>query len=192
MDDNQKDQEQNENTSKKQTAQTKDIKVKESNKNDSDKAGSPNEAEEKIEFLIGLVNQTINEYTLKRRKNRRPALVFKVLTTGLASVVTILLGIKVGNYMIEILNNIALIISALMTVISAWNTFFDYNELWVQYTATVDELELLKREIQYYRKGKLNLDIEDVDAFKNNYRAIVQEAADFLYQVRADDSKGKS
>ena len=145
------------------------------------------EAALKLDYLTKKMEESIKEFTSKRKRNRRPALIFKILTTGLSAVVTILLGVKLGEMYLETMTNVALGISAMTTVIVAWSNFFDYNKLWVQYTKTVDDLNLLKNEMYYIKEGNEDINKNEVEAIRARYYSILDEAANFLHEVRSDD-----
>ncbi len=150
------------------------------------------EAQKKLDILLNQINDSIKEYRIKRQQNRRPALLFRILTTGLASVVTILIGMKVSTAYSEWLNNIALIISALMTVVSAWNSFFDYTELWVYYTKAEEDLKILKDEIEFALVGNAHLSLNDVNFFSIRYFEEKKAAVEYLHKVRSDEGQKNS
>jgi len=149
-------------------------------------------AQKKLDILLNQINNSIKEYRIKRQQNHRPALLFKILTTGLASVVTILIGMKVSTAYSEWLNNIALVISALMTVVSAWNSFFDYTELWVYYTKSEEDLKILKDEIEFTLGGNAHLSMDDINFFSNRYFEEKKAAVDYLHKVRSDEGQKNS
>lgn len=156
-----------------------------------DQTSPETEAEKKLQMLVDQVKQSHRYFTVKKKSNRRPALIFKILTTGLSAVVTILLGVKNVGVNSTALHNIALGISAFMTIISAWGSFFDYNKLWVQYTKTADELELLLTDILFYQEGNTHVDLQYVSDLHKRYKTIVEGAAQYLHKVRSDDNSRK-
>ena len=147
------------------------------------------ESAKKLDYLIKDIDKSIKLYEGRGKKNKRPALIFKVLTTGLSSVVTILLGLRVTNAVaVTVMNNLALAISALMTVVTAWNAFYDYTELWVQYSKTVEELSLLKKDIEYLQAGNDNITVYEITYLKKRYDQILVESVNLMVKVRSEDT----
>ena len=58
------------------------------------------------------------------------------------------------------LSNIALVLGAAITVLSAYEAFFDPRSLWVRETVTFVRLKDLQRDLLFWKSGK---DIEDID-----------------------------
>lgn len=144
------------------------------------------EASAKLEHLEGSVNETIEYYEKRNSKNKFRAFIFKFVSAGLSAVVTILLGINFKGYE-QLFNSVALSISASVTVIAGMQAFFDYQELWVKYTETLDQLKILKESIEYVKLSGKALRLKDVEQLKMTYDEIVQQTSEFLIQVRADD-----
>ena len=149
------------------------------------------EASIKMKKLEEMVDASLKEFTHKRDNKQNPALIAKVFTSFLSAVITVLLGLNLGDFSKEnpaLLTNIALGISAFMTVISVWNSFHDYNDLFVQYTKIVSNLEILQKDISYLKEGKPYLTLEEVEERKAQYFEALRDNADFLYSVKAEDN----
>lgn len=156
----------------------------------------PKQASKKLDLLVTNITASVKEYSSKRNKNKNPALIFKVLTTLLSAIVTILLGfnfqtIGYGTEFNGWTANIALSISALTTVVGVWGTFFDYNKLWVKYQVVVLELEALLKDITYIREGNSNIQMRDVNFFKKRYNTVLADVRGFINKVRSDDTSDK-
>jgi hypothetical protein len=149
------------------------------------------EARLKLDLVKSEIEKSIADYSKKMTQNRRPALFSKLLTTGLSSAVTILLGFNVGEdaHVIKVMNNVALIISAMMTVLSVWVTFFDHNELWVQYSKTINDLNLLMQDLNFMQTGNDNLSVEDVEQIQDRYRTTIFEVFQFVHKIRSEEPK---
>ena len=149
------------------------------------------EAEQKLEFLYNSVVVAFRDFTQKRLRNRGPAILFKMMATFLSAVVTVLLGVKVPNFYVELMNNAALMISAFMTFIAGLSALTDNHALWVQYTASSERMGLLISEIQFYVTGNKSIEMERVLELKDTYSEIIGEAAKRIVDVRAEDSQQK-
>lgn len=147
------------------------------------------EVQLKLDYLLQQIDESLKDYERRKKRNRRPALVFKVMIAGLSSVVTILLGVRVGDYWVKYLDQIAMIISALMSVVTTWNAFYDYTSLWVQFTKTVAQLGLLRKDIEYLRMGNDEITVSEVNYLKERYDDILHEAVKLVVRVRSEDMK---
>ncbi len=147
------------------------------------------EAEKKLEFLYNSIHASLRVATKKRYRNRGPALIFKMLTTGLSAVVTILLGVKVSEIYIEDINNVALVISAFMTFIAGLSSFMDNHALWVLFTTVEERYKVILKEIEYYVTGNENIQLDEVNALQQRYKDTLDEIAGRVSELRAEDSK---
>lgn len=147
------------------------------------------EAEKKLDFLYNSIHASLREASQRRFRNRGPALIFKMLTTGLSAVVTILLGIKVSQIYMEDMNNVALIISAFMTFIAGLSSFMDNHALWVLFTGVEERYKVLIKDIEYYTTGNNNIQMDYVDALKDRYQEALTQVAQRVSELRAEDNK---
>lgn len=135
----------------------------------------------KVKFLKVQIAERIQGFTERRNSNKHKARNFHVSITVLGAISTIILGFNFSN--LEYLaffegqtKNIALILSALITVVSAYNTFFDHKGLWVNYTTTRNSLYNLDFEIDYYLEGNEYIEKEKIENFKERYNEILDQA----------------
>jgi hypothetical protein len=141
------------------------------------------ELNKKIEFLQMHIDERISRFTSKRIDNKFKARNFYVSTTVLAAISTIVLGLDVAgggaNTIIEgydkLTKNIALIISAIITIVSAYDSFFDHKSLWVNFTTAKSKMRSLKFDLDYYLEGNDNIAKEDIERFKARYIDILND-----------------
>ncbi|WP_262711794.1 SLATT domain-containing protein [Pedobacter frigiditerrae] len=69
----------------------------------------------------------------------------------------------------------ALIISGCITVISAYNTFFDNKGMWIAYNNALNEIYKLKLEISFAEKQGVPVDDKTIESFKNQYQDILDK-----------------
>lgn len=150
---------------------------------------SQEELKIKIDFLIIHIDERITGFTKRRNDNKHKAQNFHVLVTFLGTLGTVVLGLDFVKYdclsfLQDNTKNIALIISAGVTVVSAYNMFFDHKGLWVNYTTTRNDLYALKFDIDFYLQGNKELEINTVIQFKDRYNDILDRANQKWSKIR--------
>ena len=103
-------------------------------------------------FLKKQIDNRIVTFNSSRNYYRRKAFVLFISITVLAAFSTVILGIN-QEFRNESLRIITLIITSLITVISAYNTFFDNKGMWIAYNIALNELNRLKFDIQFQEKS---------------------------------------
>jgi uncharacterized protein DUF4231 len=104
--------------------------------------------ETKAQLLHRELDRQIGSFEAARKLNKRRALAFKLSITGLGSLTTVVLGFQ-SAWERELLHNVALVLSAIVTLLSAWDSFFNHRALWVRYTTTASELKALRAQLAY-------------------------------------------
>ncbi|MBT31066.1 MAG: hypothetical protein CMO01_15525 [Thalassobius sp.] len=143
------------------------------------------EAQSKLNKIKGKVEKEVSFYKKERRKNKVRTFVIRVMSTLMAAVVTILLGLNIEG-LEKTFNTMALIISGFLTVIGILQKLLDSKDLWVQYTSTVAKLEGLLFSIEYLEEGKNAIRLKDVEFIKLKYDKIMESTTDFIIKVRTD------
>jgi len=144
------------------------------------------EASAKLLALKHQITQKKHEFLKRRKKSRNSAFFFRVLTAALASIVTILLGIDFGVNQ-KFMNNIALIISVGMTVLTISHRFFDSKALWVQYTYTTGQLDTLLFNIGYLEECRQSLRLKQVEYLRYRYDQLMAGTLKFIVSVRSEE-----
>lgn len=128
------------------------------------------------------------KYQYFEYKSRRWALLFRVLSSALAALTTILLGINTGkNYEMQWwLNTVALTITAFISIIGVIQNFYDPSELAVKYADTNNRLKQLEDNIKYLILGIDYVSIEQVNAIKREYNQIISDTYDYEIRLEAD------
>jgi hypothetical protein len=130
-----------------------------------------------LEFIEAEIQARINSFKQKVEFNRKWASRAILFTASLSATTTVLIGLNQSSNNLKILSAIALITSASITVVNAWDGVYQYRRRWVQYSGTLMRLKGLKFDIEY-AKIKLgdNLSLEAVDQFKEIYQNILRDA----------------
>jgi predicted membrane chloride channel (bestrophin family) len=113
-----------------------------------------NAAKQKTKFEEHL-NQIVDAFGKECQKNKRVALRLKISAVFLSAVVTVCLGLKFGKTpgLQAALSNVALALSAVITVVGAYEAFFDPRAIWIRETIVFTRLRNLKREFEFWAAG---------------------------------------
>ncbi|MFK7798558.1 MAG: DUF4231 domain-containing protein [Aureispira sp.] len=142
----------------------------------------------KVEFLQQSMEEKIQSFHAKRISNKNKATWLHISVTLLGSISTIVLGLEISknNLLIDYTKNVALVTSALITLISGYTTFFDHKDLWINYTKTRNELKKLQFEFDYYLIGEPDITHEKIDEFKEKYNTILTRANQDWFGLKKD------
>ena len=130
----------------------------------------------KLEYLEREVVALRDRNARIRQKDKREALRLRVATVVFSGAITILLGLQVADHVSRILSNVALGLSAAITVVSAVDAFYDYRGLWIRRTVLVARLSDLKIRLDFYKLGREEneIDEEAVNAFLSTFQVTGQ------------------
>src|ERR1700694_739198 len=108
----------------------------------------------KVKYLTETINAQIESFGKLRIINKGKAFWFKMLITSSSAATTILLGLQGLDHWTlfhapTLVKNLALLLSALVTLFSTWDTFFNHKALWVRYTLTLSQLKGIRAELEY-------------------------------------------
>jgi len=146
-------------------------------------------------FLKNEIKNLIDHYKADRQRHKRLALALKAMSVSLAGTITVLLGLKVSSGAATVLfSNIALVLGALITVVGAYEAFFDPRVLWVRETVVFARLTDLERDLDFTINGSSDgeLDSAALDCFKARLDSILQESLNSWLQLRGHDIKEPS
>lgn len=152
------------------------------------------EIEDKIKWLLTEIDVHIKRFSDRRENNKWKAFTLHMATTFLGAIITVLLGLNFsklgfdkGQNIDEILRMVALILGALVTTISAFNTFFGHKYLWINYTKTRNKLYKLTTDIDYYLIDNKNVELGIIDKFKIELDKILEKANQDWVKLREND-----
>ena len=142
---------------------------------------------EKTEFLSKALRSQIHSFDTKRKNNKRKALFFKLTVTLFGGATTVLLGLQgVGHE--SAFRNLALVFSAVLTLLSTWDTFFNHRSLWTRYTATYTELRTIEADLDYLRlAGEGALSESQVDALYMRYQNVLRNTNEWWQHERQQE-----
>ena len=152
-----------------------------------------------IEFLQEKLRRNCESFRTKKDSNRSKAFVLKMAVAGAGTLATIALGIKgyVDDDMaVDRLSMLALMLSAIVPVLAAWETFFDYRWLWIRYTATLNALYAISDDLDY-EIHRDTVDQKKLDVFYARLQAVLQDtdgawSARRVQALKQEDDKAQS
>ncbi len=105
----------------------------------------------------------------------------------LATSITILLGLKFPDTQLRAeLSDIALVLGGLITVLSAYEAFFDPRSLWVRETVTFARLKDLQRDLRFWAAGLEDeeADPKELERYKRRLDRILEESLKYWMKIR--------
>ena len=129
---------------------------------------------EKLEFLKQSIDELQTRINSSRLYYRKTAYSLYISAAILSAITTILLGLNI-DILKDYVRIIALILTTVITVINAYNAFFNNKDLWVAYNTAENSFRQLKFNIEYAEKGVDTMPIDIIDGFKKNFQDILDE-----------------
>jgi hypothetical protein len=149
--------------------------------------------QEQIEALKKCVQSKIDLFSKKGERSKLGAAAVKFVIIASSVLTPILIGWKgIDGKSIEQLVNYALISSAVGTGATALYNFFDYKDLWTQYKAARNELEVILAELDYLEaSGLVNITQQQMALLFKSYVQVCADTNSFYREIRLakDDSE---
>lgn len=142
---------------------------------------------QQLEFFIKELDKLVDRYKKESSHYKNKAFRLKIISVFLAAIITVLLGTKFRNEDItHILSNVSLILGASITVLSAYEAFFDPKALWVRETVTFVRLKDLQRDLDFWKSGTEPGDIttEELLRFKTRLDLILEDTLKYWMKIR--------
>jgi hypothetical protein len=145
--------------------------------------------EDRVGFLRAELDHQQQRFSSRRRRDKRKAFALQMATVVLSATITVLLGLRVGSGLQRTLANLALVLGALTTVLSAMEAFFNHRGLWVARTATLRRLEELRRQTDYQLAGVTDgeLDPTVVDGLLARLEQIIADDRQAWLRLRSTE-----
>ncbi|USD36536.1 DUF4231 domain-containing protein [Ferrimonas sp. SCSIO 43195] len=118
------------------------------------------------------ISSKIEIIKAKSESNKRKTGFINGMSLSLGAIITLTLGLKLSSEYGQAQSNIALTLSALLTVINGWGALFNYRKLWLRQKNTLLKLYQIQNELKY-RKSK-NEDF-DIDELFNKYQKVWEQ-----------------
>src|ERR1044072_1218347 len=104
-------------------------------------------AQQKLDLLKIKLDESIKFYASKRESSKARAFGLKITALFFSVSTTILLGLEGLGHTVA-LKNSALFLSAFVTLLTAWEAFFNHRAMWVRYTMTYTSLLELQVDLE--------------------------------------------
>jgi hypothetical protein len=142
---------------------------------------------ERLNWLQTEIDQLVSRYQRESAQYKKQAFRLRIISVFLAAIITILLGLKLDNTVLaEAFSNGALVLSAAITVLSAYEAFFDPRALWVRETVTFARLKDLQRDLRFWASGldPEAIDVEVVQKFKLRLDSVLEDTLKYWMKIR--------
>jgi ABC-type multidrug transport system fused ATPase/permease subunit len=143
------------------------------------------------EYLLNLIERCLTLFERKRQRDKFLALGLKLVAALLSASVTVALGVTFSGKSESLFKNLALILSAIATVINTWDAFFNHRTLWVRHTVAANRLRSVKDELEYYiASGSGAITESQSDEIFKTYRQIMTETNQAWENLRKEEPTG--
>jgi hypothetical protein len=142
---------------------------------------------ERLDYLSEELNLLVGRYARECVRHKNKALALKIASVLLATSITILLGLKFPDTQLRAeLSDIALVLGGLITVLSAYEAFFDPRSLWVRETVTFARLKDLQRDLRFWAAGLEDeeADPKELERYKRRLDRILEESLKYWMKIR--------
>ena len=141
---------------------------------------------DRLDCLRKEVDDLVGRYQRESSRYKKDAFRLKIVSVFLAGTISVLLGLKLDEGTTKILTNIALVLSAFISVLSAYEAFFDPRSLWIRETVTFARLKDLQRDMRFWASGQdpESIDVELLEHFKRRLDSILQDTLKYWMKIR--------
>jgi hypothetical protein len=138
-----------------------------------------------VDYLAGQVNEAIDRADSRRRKHKWFSVVIRVLATLCTVAIPVLLGWKGISERNNLLQNLAMCLGGLATILLGYEAFYGHRELWAINTAAATQLKNLRLDLDYRTSdGSDTITREELDRWHTRLKEIVSEADSAWVGVR--------
>ncbi|MEO6330724.1 MAG: SLATT domain-containing protein [Ginsengibacter sp.] len=144
-------------------------------------------SDERLKWLKEEIQKLVTRYKAESGRYKKIAFRLKIVSVLLAALITIFLGLKIQRpYLATILSDASLVLGASITVLSAYEAFFDPRALWVRETVTFARLKDLQRDICFWEAGQdpQDINIDELNRFKSRLDQILEDTIKYWMKIR--------
>jgi hypothetical protein len=149
---------------------------------------------ERLKCLADDIEKLVNRYGRDSNRYKKTALILRVTSVFLAGTITVLLGLKLQSAELkDLFSNVALVLGSVITVLAAYEAFFDPRSLWVRETVTFARLKDLQRDVRFWTAGVQPdaVDAEILEMFKRRLDRVLDDSLKYWMKIRgAPDIEG--
>jgi hypothetical protein len=142
---------------------------------------------EKSEHLATVLRTLKERFKSERDRHKFTGLWIKLSTAILAAVATVLLGwqdVSASKWP----QNIALVLNAAISVIAAYEVFFEPRKLWVRETLVFSTLKDIERDLEFEVAGPVAISDQKVDELKNRIDRVLKQSLDEWHKDKRSET----
>jgi hypothetical protein len=136
---------------------------------------------ERAKLLTERLERHIERYKANRNISRRASSLIRLLAILISGTVTVVLGVKGYFPRADLFLSVSAIIgSALLTALTAWEAFADYGAVWVRRMRIVNGLCQIRDELSFLTAGGRNLSEEEEVRIFDRMQLVLHAQDDWL------------
>lgn len=140
-----------------------------------------------LEILKKDTSTAVARLKTLRRGNKKKAEYVVLGSAGISAVTTICIGVtSLANSWAPIYQSAALILSASLTVLTAWDGLYNHKRLWLMQASIVNSLRQIETDIKHVEASG-ELDSEVLAELYTRYRHAFEEYNTQWSEMRMDD-----
>ncbi|WP_156377550.1 SLATT domain-containing protein [Sphingopyxis sp. Root1497] len=149
--------------------------------------------EKKVDFLRKSLDRDADSFRRKIGRNKTSAFRTKIYVASAAAMLSIIIGSKSNQIVVEnglqsSMDMIALVISASVAVVSAYEAFFDHRWLWMKYTNTLSQLYAVSDDLDFIVANESIPSEEALEKIHLRRQEVLRETGAAWYDKRAQAS----
>ena len=132
------------------------------------------------------LEDNITQFDTKGNRHQRWAFCLKLSVAFLGAATTVCLGLKFApnpTYTTW-LSNIALVFSAMVTVLSVGDTFFNPRALWMEYSAAESALKAIRAELEFRKNLSGSISEDEIKDLFKRMQTILNDATQAKMEAR--------
>lgn len=125
-----------------------------------------------INSIIQEIEETFDMLEKKMKLHKQRENIFKIVTIGISTIVSITLGLNIDFYG----QKIAFILSTLITALATLEAFLKPGQMWLLEAEAYKKLKSVYDEIYYYRLSRHDkYELIEIDNFNNKLQIVLNE-----------------
>ncbi len=145
-----------------------------------------------LEVLKKDINSSLDRFLKYRRGNKKKAEYVVIASASISAATTLFIGLgSIWDNYVSYYQALALFFSASLTIITAWDGFYNHKRLWLLQADIITRLYDISSDIKHLEaSGKPTY--ESVNELHTRYKAAFREFNEQWKELRAEDSSQPS
>lgn len=142
----------------------------------------------KLDLLFKDIDHTIHIFEKRRERHKNKAIILKLSSIIGSALVTVLLGLN--SIQNNIITDITLLLSALITIFNGIEGFYNHRSLWVKDVKTLTSLRELKRDLEFYIAGESEeqISVKALTRYKDRLQDICYDDVKTWSKIKAEQN----